>query len=386
MRALTLYTLYGRRAGAEMCFEKTLAAMMRANPTVEWTVFCNQEASRVLQDILPQAALRYIPLLNNQFKKALWLEVYAKADMEPLQPDVFWNPSGCNHFPGKWPWPTLTTFHDLGEYHVKGKYDFKRTIFRKMICIPRSVKRSAAFTAVSAFTAGDMEKFLKIPPSRISVVHNGPSPYQIGSTPNARQVLDGVWPLGEDRFLFIPGRTDYIGKGLDILLNAYAGCREKFAEARMKLIFSGPPGDGHERFLAHLNKVDAVGRHVRYLGRVAEEVLQALYQECYAVVLPSRFEGFGFPVLEAMDAGVPVLCSDAGSLPEVAGGAALLFRSGDVGNLQCCLLQLMQDASLRHELIQKGQQQSKRFSWDTCGTQMLKQLESAAILKKTQPV
>ncbi|MBR6021515.1 MAG: glycosyltransferase family 4 protein [Kiritimatiellae bacterium] len=377
MNVATIYTLYGRRAGAEMCFEKTLEAMARQVSDIHWTVLCNRESLPVVEAMgLPGVETVGVPELDNQFKKAFWLEFRSARFFGAHPQDAFWNPSGCNHFPGKWPFPTVTTFHDLGEYHVRGKYDFKRTVFRKRICIPRSVRRSAAFTAVSRFTAADMARILGI--RDVHVVCNGPSPYRIAPVENAREKLAAF--LGAagvpERFWFVPGRTDYTGKGLDVVLDAIEAMRQRGGNPGT-VFFAGPPGEGHGGLLARLAGLDPEQRRYRYLGRVDDEILMALYQECFAVVLASRFEGFGFPVLEAMDAGAPVVCSDAGSLPEVAGGAALLFSAGDAAALSACIERLLTDGGLPGRLREAGRAQSRNFSWERCGREMLEVLRAA---------
>lgn len=374
MRIATIYTLYGRRAGAELCFEKAMEAMAGQATDIRWTVLCNRESRPVVEAMgLPGVETLALPELDNQFKKAFWLEFRSARFFRERPQDAFWNPSGCNHFPGHWRFPTITTFHDLGEYHVRGKYDFKRTVFRKRICIPRSVRRSAAFTAVSRFTAEDMERILGV--RNVRVVCNGPSPYRIAAVSNARTILASMFGEGgvPARYWFVPGRTDFTGKGLDVVLSAFEALWRRESDPGT-VFFAGPPGEGHHEFLGRLRKLDAGQRRYRYLGRVADETLMALYQECFAVVLASRFEGFGFPVLEAMDAGAPVVCSDAGSLPEVAGGAALLFPSGDATALATCVERLSVDGRLRARMREEGRSQSAHFSWERCGREMLEVL------------
>lgn len=373
MNAATIYTLYGRRAGAELCFEKTLASMAAQAPDIRWTVLCNRESMPVVEAMgLPGADAVYVPDLDNQFKKAFWLEFRSAVFFKTRPQDVFWNPSGCNHFPGKWPFPTVTTFLDLGEYHVREKYDWKRMVFRKAICIPRSARRSAAFTAISRFTAEDAEKILHL--GHVRPVLLGPSPHVLPTVSNAREVLASA--LGgevPDRFWFVPGRTDFVGKGLDLVLDAAA--RDGLKDA---VLFSGPEGVAHGAFLERMAQIDGGRGRLRYLGRVSEEVLSALYHECFAVVLASRFEGFGFPVLEAMEAGAPVVCSGAGSLPEVAGDAALLFPSGDADALAACMARLRREPGLRGRLQERGRERGRHFSWGTCGREMLDVLRTAA--------
>lgn len=369
MRIGTIYTLYGRRAGAELCLEKTLESVYQAKPDLEWIVFCNREASRVLERDFPYVQAVYVPFLDNQYKKAFWLECLSSRQVNRCRLDCFWIPSGCNHFPGHWNVPVLTTFHDFGEYHIPHKYSFARMVFRKRICIPRSIQRSALFTTVSRFTADDMKRILHVDERRIRVIYNGTSPYaSTGLQPDSS--LLQKWGLNPGCYLFTPGRTDYIGKGLDLLLAAF---RRLHAEnPSLRLVLVGPAGEGHSALLEDLALDGQAGGSVMYLGRVEDKELLTLYSFCKATVLASRFEGFGFPVLEAMAYRVPVVCSDAGALPEVAGDGAVLFRSGDVNSLadaisKVCSLTDVEKASM----IVRGQGRLQLFSWSESARQML---------------
>jgi alpha-1,3-rhamnosyl/mannosyltransferase len=103
---------------------------------------------------------------------------------------------------------------------------------------------------------------------------------------------------------------------------------------------------------------------LRWAGSVSESELHAHYRAAAAFVFPSTYEGFGLPVLEAMAAGVPVICSNATSLPEVADEAALLFDPHDVETLAAHLRATLTDPALRARLIASGRRQSERFTWE----------------------
>lgn len=379
MRVGTIYTLYGRRAGAELCFEKTMEEMIaQGGEGMQWRIWCNQEAAEVLKGLAWSARVSVVhePMLDRQEKKAFWLEFQARKALMAAEVDVFWNPSGCNHFPGRgWHCPTVTTFHDFGEYHVRAKYDLKRTIFRKWLCIPRSLRRSKRFTCVSGFTAQDLKKMFGVQ-QPVRVVYNGAQPHRLAEVAGADAIVSKLtgWKPGR-QFFFVPGRTDYRGKGLDLVLDAWTGLRTRLDG--MGILFTGPAGEGHEKFLRHLSQADGHARALVYAGRVEEQVLAACYQQATGVVLASRFEGFGFPVLEAMEMGTPVLCSDAGALPEVARDAALIFQRGDVSMLQQKMILLALDQALRERLRVAGKSRPAFFTWQRCGREMLEELAAA---------
>jgi glycosyltransferase involved in cell wall biosynthesis len=113
-------------------------------------------------------------------------------------------------------------------------------------------------------------------------------------------------------------------------------------------------------------------------GYVPDEDLAALLSGALTFVFPSLYEGFGFPVLEAMACGTPVVCSNVSSLPEVAGDAALLVDPLDVEALAAALARVMADEALRVDLVARGLDQVQRFSWQRCAEETLQILEDAA--------
>lgn len=367
MTIATIYTLYGRRAGAELCFEKTVLTCAKLYPDVKWLIYCNKQAYDIMVHKANNIQCLYITLLDNQLKKALWLEFRSQKYVNKTKCDFFWVPSGCNHFPGIWNVPTLSTFHDLGEYHIAHKYSLTRMFYRKNICIPLNVKRAKAFTSVSAFTKDDMIKFLGIKEDRIKVIYNGNTPYTLEIPNNSRDII-GKYGLSDKKYFFTPGRTDYIGKGLDVLFKAFRRFSKNYNE--IKLVLVGPQGEGHQLFIDDINKCD--NEDVMYLGRVDDETLVSLYAHSLATVIASRFEGFGFPVLEAMKYGSLIISSDAGALKEIASDAAITFKSEDYEDLSQKMEYIIHiDEASISDLKNKGSKRLSFFSWDKCAHEMM---------------
>ena len=375
MKIITIYTLYGRRAGAELCFEKTVESVYEQDNSVEWIILCNQSAKDVIEKKMPFTKAIYIKWLDNQYKKAFWLAFFSNRLINQLEGDVFWIPSGCNHFPGKWNIPVVSTFHDLGEYHVSNKYSRARMFFRKRICIPLNLKRAKRFTTVSEYTKQDMIKFLRLDENRINVVYNGASPHALAKPANASDIVSSLG-LKKGGYFFTPGRTDYIGKGLDILLCAFRSFSER--HKGVSLVLVGPEGEGHQTFIKDVEE-GAYKEQIHYLGRVDDEMLVSLYTQSLATVISSRFEGFGFPVLEAMRYNTPIICSDAGSLEEVAGDAALIFHSEDSDMLVQMMARVYNaEDDVIDRLRKKGEERLKQFSWKDCAEQMLVEFKAAS--------
>jgi glycosyltransferase involved in cell wall biosynthesis len=146
-------------------------------------------------------------------------------------------------------------------------------------------------------------------------------------------------------------------KGIDILLAAHAALRRQ-GHPGLRLVIAGPPGWGETPALD--------GPGVVAPGRIDEVTLDALYRGAAALAVPSRAEGFGLPVLEAMARGCPVVASDAGALPEVLGDAGLLVKPGDADDLAGALQRILTDDSLATTLGAAGRRRAADFTWAAC--------------------
>lgn len=372
MKIATIYTLYGRRAGAELCFEKTVFTCAQLYPNDNWLIFCNKQSFEVMKDSPENIQCKYIPLLDNQLTKAFWLEFISQKFVNKSTCDCFWVPSGCNQFPGKWNVPTLSTFHDLGEFHISHKYSVSRMIYRKRICIPLNVKRAKGFTSVSKFTKDDMVKYLGLPDSLIKVIYNGNTPYSLEIPKESKSIIKELG-LHDKGYFFTPGRTDYIGKGLDILLKAYRDFGQSHQD--IKLVLVGPEGEGHQKLLEDIGNDD----NIKYLGRVDDATLVSLYSNSLVTILASRFEGFGFPVLEAMKYDSLIISSDAGALKEIAGNAAIIFKSEDYKDLLKKMYMVFDiDKNAIEDFKEKGKKRLAFFSWQKCAKEMMEEFRKVS--------
>jgi glycosyltransferase involved in cell wall biosynthesis len=135
----------------------------------------------------------------------------------------------------------------------------------------------------------------------------------------------------------------------------------------VQLLIAGGRGWLYEDILVEANKHD----QVRLLGFVEDEDLPELYRGAALFTFPSLYEGFGLPVLEAMACGAPVVCSNASSLPEVAGDAALLHDPLDVPALSDAIDRVLEDKELRKTMIERGLAQAARFTWERSAQQLL---------------
>ena len=160
-------------------------------------------------------------------------------------------------------------------------------------------------------------------------------------------------------FLFVGARSAPY-KNFRVLLEAYSIFSARFPDGP-HLVVAGPPCTAADRILLEGKKI--VDR-VRFTGIVATQELRTLYRRSTAFVFPSRYEGFGIPLLEAMEAGAPVLCSDSSCFPEIAGEAALYFDPEVPEAVADAMGRIWSFPEIRLDLIEKGRKRRSLFSWE----------------------
>jgi glycosyltransferase involved in cell wall biosynthesis len=229
--------------------------------------------------------------------------------------------------------------------------------------IRRALDRGAWVHTDSAFVAHEVTEAFGADPSRVRVVHPGipdlPVPPEAEGTALVRRVL----PSGVARFCLAIGTAEP-RKDLPGLVQAFDAVAEQ--QPDVALVLAGPEGWG-EQALAAAIAASPVRQRIVRTGWVQERELAALLSRASVLAYPSLYEGFGFPPLQAMRAGVPVVSTRAGSLPEVLGDGALLVDLGDRGGLAEALATCLNDDAERRRLIAAGAAWSARYSWERCG-------------------
>jgi glycosyltransferase involved in cell wall biosynthesis len=225
------------------------------------------------------------------------------------------------------------------------------------------MKQAAAIVAVSEQTKRDLVRLVGIDPGQITVIHSGLN-QSFSPDPARGEAFRARYRLGPGPLMLQIGRTFY--KNIPGTLRILHRLRKTGIDAR--LVRAGRPLSGGERRLAErLGMVD----HVVELGGVLDADIPALYNAVDLLLFPSLYEGFGWPPLEAMASGTPVVCSNAGSLPEIVQDAALTAAPEDVETLAWHAGAVLTDATLRESLVARGIAHAARFNWDDTARKML---------------
>ncbi len=257
--------------------------------------------------------------------------------------------------------PGIVTVHDLSFLRMPEKLSPTKRFYLARLC-QASVHRARHVITVSQQTADDVMAFFATPATKITVVPNGvDAHFQPGDA--AETVTFRQAHALPERFILYLGTLEP-RKNLLTLLRAYAQWQSRAAreEQAIKLVLAGGKGWDYEQIFTETAAL-GLTEQVIFPGFIPEADLPQWYRAAEFFVYPSFLEGFGLPVLEAMACGTPVICSDAGSLVEVAGDAAWTFPATDVDTLAQSLHSLSTQAELRAELRTRGLQRAQQFSW-----------------------
>jgi glycosyltransferase involved in cell wall biosynthesis len=254
----------------------------------------------------------------------------------------------------------VVTIHDLAYRHFPEAAQPRIAAYLDTE-LPRALRAADHIIAVSEATARDLVEQFSFARERISVIYPGVD--AAFTSPVDDITMEEMCRSYQLTLPFI------LAVGTIEPRKNYGRLIRAFAEASLRpdgpplLVFAGRRGWLYDDVLEAASRADVADR-VRFLGYVPDHHLPALYRAATALAMPSLYEGFGIPIIEAMATGTPVICSTAGALPEVVGDAAILVDPLDVEGLSDALLLVFTDATRRRELIERGKLRSRMFSWD----------------------
>ncbi len=299
-----------------------------------------------------------------------WTHVRFATEIWRVRPDVTFVPA--HTLPAAFPGKAVVTVHDVGyryfpDAHPRREYHYLDLSTRY------SAHRAERVLADSIATQQDLAYFYDISPEKVRVVYPGIDENLTRITDRNRLAATRQkYKLPENYLLFIG--TLQPRKNIERLVQAFVRWQDSSRKQDVVLALAGKAGWLYDSQWAEGKK------NVRLLGYVADEDVAALYSGSLGLVFPSLYEGFGFPVLEAMRCEIPVLCSRTSSLPELAGEAAILVNPESVAAIENGIRQLVEDSTTRRQLIEKGREQVKKFTWQQAAQTALAALEEAATL------
>ena len=332
----------------------------------------------VLEEDLPLFAfaasrMQLVPVAEkyrSAARNVFWHQLVLPGWLRREQIDVLHVPS-YRRLISRAPCATVATIHDLAPFHVPGKYDAARMFYGRVV-VRYLARRQDEIIAISTNTARDIETFFGIPLPRLNLIHNGidHTRFAPGTPVNAA----ARWQLDRPFFLYV-SRLEHPAKNHVRLIEAFSQFKAATGSEWL-LALGGSDWHGSEHIHTAARN-SAFAKDIRFLGFVDDGSLPDLYRSAAAFVYPSLFEGFGFPPLEAMACGCPVMCSTCGSLGEIVGDSAATVDPLNVAAMRAGLERLATDAGWRDQLREAGFRNARRFDWRDNATKVMAVYERA---------
>lgn len=244
-------------------------------------------------------------------------------------------------------------------------------LVRDQILLPICLQRATKIISISLATINDIVTYYKIPRDKITLIYVGFQDLKAYKE-SAPAVDKKMIP-----YFFFTGRVKP-RKNVHAIVSAFIAFKKR-VKTDCKLVIAGKTGDAYYRKMLLEIERNNLQSSVFFVGYVQTNFLCSYYLHARAFVFPSLNEGFGMPVVEAMNLGVPVITSNISSLPEAAGDAGVLVNPYDIGDISRAMERIYSDVGFRTILIEKGYAQAKKFSWEKTAEEYLRFLEETVL-------
>lgn len=367
---INLLDLYPGKIGGMEQYVRNVIHVLRQDPEMELHVFLNAHAMDTFE---VEAGLnRHLVDVS----KDRDLQLFSM--MQRLDLDIWFCPL-LTMEPRYCPIPSVLTIPDIQheyfpEYFSKDVLAFRRRNFMD------SIDKADALITISHFSKQTIVEKYGVDPVKIAVTHLD-ADRSFGEPEDHREADRVRQQYGlPDSYLFYPSNS-WPHKNHATLIRAFAACRSR-EERNLHLVLTGDRKSQSGEIEAVIAE-NGLQERVHYLGYIDQAHMPCIYRNALALVFPSVFEGFCIPLVEAMRTNCPILASRCGSIPEIAGDAALFFEARNAADLADQIDRLLQDDGLRLSLIEKGKSRSLQFSWESCAAQTQIVLENT--LRRNSP-
>lgn len=361
----------GSQTGVQQYLVNLLPRLFNIDSNISYKLFYNGFKKRPLSYHwlrLPNVQLKAFKLPNRFLDLSSRLLGGPKLDKLIAGADVYFIP----HFlVTKTFCPKAVTFHDLSFEYYPEFFSARRRLWHKSVNPKKVAQEAERIIAVSESTRQDLVNLYKIKPEKIKVIYSG-----VGEEFRQLPITRKKYNLPKKFILYfgvLEPRKNLVG-----LIKAFEIFRTKNNRlSEYKLVIAGAEGWLFKK-IYQTAKESKFSQDIIFTGFIKEKDKPALYNLASLFVYPSFFEGFGFPPLEAMACGVPVITSNNSSLPEVVGDAGLMVNAADPDELAWVMAEVLSDEELRNELTRRGLKRAKEFSWRKCAKKTLRVLLDTA--------
>jgi glycosyltransferase involved in cell wall biosynthesis len=334
----------------------TISNLIKQHPEVQFQILCDKKFAEPYFDFPNVSKHPIFPALRHPLLYVFYMEIVLPIFLRKHKPDLMVSADGflsllsrCRQVP---------IIHDINFEHNPEDVTLKNRLYYRFF-FKRFARKATRIATVSNYSKKDITDFYKIEPDRIDNVYCGINSNFFPLTEEEKSGVRKKWSDGKSYFFFVGSM--HPRKNIPRLIEAFDLFKKETA-SDFKLILSGAilwnKGDIQDSFSKSSFREDII-----FTGRLTEDDLQKLIGAAHALSFVPIFEGFGLPIVEAFQSGVPVLCSNVTSMPEVAGDAALIVDPYNIESIASGLKKLATDEAFCEELVEKGNVRKNLFSW-----------------------
>lgn len=353
----TRLLLKGKLEGIGWFSFETLKRMTRKHPEHEFIFIFDRPYSRefIFSENITPVVIG--PPARHPILFFIWFEIQIPKVLKKYNADVFLSPDGYLSLKTKV--PQLAVIHDISFAHRPGDIPLMKRWYYNFF-FPRFARKARRIATVSEYSKNDIAKTYRLTTEKMDVVYDGCNENFRPYSNEEQRMIREKYTQGVPYFLFVGAL--HPRKNVAGLLKAFDVFKAETGRMEKLLIVGGEmhkTGEISETWQKMRFKNDVV-----FTGRVAQEEVYGIFGAALSLVFVPFFEGFGIPILEAMSAGVPVICSNTTSMPEVGSDAVLYVDPENIGQIANAMEKIVSDSELRNELIDKGFRHKMNFSWD----------------------
>ena len=368
-----LYLVPGQVGGSEVYAHELVGALARARPGLELLAFANDEGAESLVEATWPANVRVVRLpVRGANKPARIATELVRLPLAARRHGVELLHSLGTTGPIVAGVPHVLSILDLIYVHYPDTFPTAARLGLRTVVGP-AARRADRVVTISEAVKRDVVEHLRVPPGRVDAVLLGYGAERARSTPTSEAALRSRFGLGDGRVVLCVSAA-LVHKNLPRLIDAFAALDDDFDDCCLVLV--GHHGRDSQTLREHAQRTGVADKVVQ-TGWIESADLEGLYALADCCAYPSLHEGFGLPPLEAMMRGVPLACSNATSLPEVAGDAAELFEPTDPLAISTAIARLLSDRARAEELVSRGHERVRQFTWERSAEGVLASYERA---------